>query len=155
VILMQRNFYGALRVRQQGEGERQMRRLLHGVILHGEQYTKSTDRLEPGSYYSRTSGVGVAIASKQGAGGPGRTGVVGLGAGTLSAYGRPGDTVRFYELDPDVVRISHEKFSYLTSCRAKLEFAIGDARLSMERELAAKQPQRYDVLAIDAFSSDS
>ena len=154
VILMQRNFYGALRVREQGSGVHQIRRLLHGVILHGEQLTNSPDRLDPGSYYSRSSGVGLAIASKQ-AHGPIRLGVVGLGAGTLSAYGRVGDTVRFYELDPDVVKISHEKFTYLTSCPAKLEFAIGDARLSMERELAARQSQRYDVLAIDAFSSDS
>jgi len=154
VILMQRNFYGALRVREQGVGDHQMRRLLHGVILHGEQFTTSPDRLEPGSYYSRTSGVGLAIASKQDRG-PVRIGVVGLGAGTLSAYGRAGDAVRFYELDPDVVKISHAQFSYLNSSPATLQFVIGDARLSMERELAANQPQRYDVLAIDAFSSDS
>jgi hypothetical protein len=154
VILMQRNFYGALRVREQGKGDQQIRRLLHGVILHGEQLTSSPDRLEPGSYYSRTSGVGLAIAAKQERG-PIRIGVVGLGAGTLAAYGRAGDTVRFYELDPDVVKISHDQFSYLNSSPAKLEFAVGDARLSMERELEAKQPQRYDVLAIDAFSSDS
>ncbi len=154
VILMQRNFYGALRVREQGSGEQQIRRLLHWVILHGEQFTTSPNRLEPGSYYSRTSGVGLAIAAKQ-AKGPVRLGVVGLGAGTLSAYGRAGDAVRFYELDPDVIKISHEKFTYLTSCKARLDFAVGDARLSMERELAAGQPQRYDVLAIDAFSSDS
>jgi hypothetical protein len=154
VILMQRNFYGALRVRQQGSGEHQIRRLLHGVILHGEQLTVAPDRLEPGSYYARSSGVGLAIESKQEAG-PVRLGVVGLGAGTLSAYGRAGDTVRFYELDPDVVRISHLQFTYLDSSRATLQFAVGDARLSMERELAAGHAQRFDVLAIDAFSSDS
>ena len=154
VILMQRNFYGALRVREQGGGEHQIRRLLHGVILHGEQLTRAPDRLEPGSYYSRSSGVGLAIAVKQ-ENGPVRIGVVGLGAGTLSAYGRAGDTVRFYELDPDVVKISHSQFTYLNSSPATLQFVIGDARLSMERELAARQPQRYDVLAIDAFSSDS
>jgi spermidine synthase len=153
VILMQRNFYGALRVREQGAGDQQVRRLLHGVILHGEQLTLSPERLEPGSYYSRTSGVGLAIASKQDRG-PARIGVVGLGAGTLAAYGRAGDTVRFYELDPDVVKISHSQFSYLDSSPATLQFVVGDARLSMERELA-KAPQRYDVLAIDAFSSDS
>jgi hypothetical protein len=154
VILMQRNFYGALRVRQQGVGDHQVRRLLHGVILHGEQFTISPERLEPGSYYSRTSGVGLAIAAKQEQG-PVRIGVVGLGAGTLSAYGREGDTVRFYELDPDVLKISRAQFTYLNSSKATLQFVIGDARLSMERELAANHPQRYDVLAIDAFSSDS
>jgi len=154
VILMQRNFYGALRVRETGKGDQKVRRLLHGVILHGEQYVNSPDRLEPGSYYSRTSGVGVAIAVKE-QHGPIRLGVVGLGAGTLSAYGRAGDTVRFYELNPVVVKISHEQFSYLNSSPAKIEFVMGDARLSMEREIAAGYPQRYDVLAIDAFSSDS
>jgi len=154
VIFMERNFYGALRVRETGAGEHQVRRLLNGVILHGEQLTNSPAKLEPGSYYSRTSGVGLAIAAKQ-EGGPVRIGVVGLGAGTLAAYGRAGDTVRFYELNPDVLQIARTQFTYLSSTPAKLEFVIGDARLSMERELAAKDPQRFDVLAIDAFSSDS
>jgi hypothetical protein len=154
VVFMQRNFYGTLRVREQGSGDYQVRRLLHGVILHGEQFTISPDRLEPGTYYARTSGVGRAIAAKQAAG-PVRIGVVGLGVGTLSAYGRAGDVVRFYELDPDVLALAKSHFGYLNAAPAKLEFAIGDARLSMERELAAGTPQKFDVLAIDAFSSDS
>ncbi|MFN3566419.1 MAG: spermidine synthase, partial [Burkholderiaceae bacterium] len=154
VIVMQRNFYGTLRVREQGSGADQVRRLLHGVILHGEQPTHGADRLEPGTYYARSSGVGLAIAAKQSRG-PVRLGVVGLGIGTLSAYGRAGDTIRFYELDPDVLRLARSHFTYLDATPARLEFALGDARLSMERELAAGRPQRYDVLAIDAFSSDS
>jgi hypothetical protein len=154
VIVMQRNFYGTLRVREQGSGEHQIRRLLHGVILHGEQPTRAANRLEPGSYYARSSGVGLAIEARQQHGSV-RLGVVGLGVGTLSAYGRPGDTVRFYELDPDVLEIARRDFGYLQAAQARLEFIIGDARLSLERELAAGQPQRYDVLAIDAFSSDS
>ena len=80
VVFMERNFYGTLRVREQGGGDYQVRRLLHGVILHGEQFTISPDRLEPGTYYARTSGVGRAIAAKQ-ASGPMRIGVVGLGVG--------------------------------------------------------------------------
>ncbi|GAB4473939.1 MAG: fused MFS/spermidine synthase [Burkholderiaceae bacterium] len=154
VIVMQRNFYGMLRVREQGSGADQVRRLLHGVILHGEQPTHGADRLEPGTYYARTSGVGLAIAAKQ-ARGPVRLGVIGLGIGTLSAYGRAGDVIRFYELDPDVLRLARSHFSYLDATPARLEFVLGDARLSMERELAAGRPQRFDVLAIDAFSSDS
>ena len=154
VVFMQRNFYGTLRVREQGSGDYQVRRLLHGVILHGEQFTISPDRLEPGTYYARTSGVGRAIAAKQAAG-PVRIGVVGLGVGTLSAYGRAGDVIRFYELDPDVLALAKSHFGYLNAAPATLEFAIGDARLSMERELAAGTPQKFDVLAIDAFSSDS
>jgi hypothetical protein len=154
VIYMHRNFYGTLRVREQGSGDRQVRRLLHGVILHGEQPTSAPDRLEPGTYYARTSGAGRAIESKQLAG-PIRLGVVGLGVGTLSAYGRAGDTVRFYELDPDVLALAKTYFTYLGSSPSHLEFVIGDARLSMERELARGEKQGYDVLAIDAFSSDS
>jgi hypothetical protein len=154
VIVMQRNFYGALRVREQGSGADKVRRLLHGVILHGEQPTRGADRLEPGTYYARSSGVGLAIAARQ-AHGPVKLGVVGLGVGTLSAYGRAGDTVRFYELDPDVLRLARSHFTYLDATPARLEFVLGDARLALARELAAGRPQHYDVLAIDAFSSDS
>jgi hypothetical protein len=154
VIYMHRNFYGTLRVREQGTGDLQVRRLLHGVILHGEQSTTAPDRLEPGTYYARTSGVGRAIEVRQAAG-PVRLGFVGLGVGTLSAYGRAGDTVRFYELDPDVLALAKNYFSYLPSAPSNLEFVIGDARLSLERELARGQRQGYDVLALDAFSSDS
>jgi hypothetical protein len=154
VVYMKRNFYGTLRVREQGSGDYQVRRLLHGVILHGEQYTINADRLEPGTYYARSSGAGRAIGARQAAG-PVRIGVVGLGVGTLSAYGRPGDTIRFYELDPDVVTLARQHFDYLGASPATLEFAIGDARLSLERELARGERQQFDVLAIDAFSSDS
>ncbi len=154
VLLMKRNFYGMLRVRAQGTGDLEVRRLLHGVILHGEQFVRGPHHLEPGTYYARTSGVGLAIESKQ-ARGPARLGVVGLGVGTLSAYGRAGDLVRFYELDPDVLELARTRFDYLSASKAKLEFALGDARLSMERELKDNRAQRYDVLAIDAFSSDS
>jgi hypothetical protein len=154
IIYMHRNFYGTLRVREIGTGDGQVRRLLHGVILHGEQLTTAPDRLQPGTYYARTSGVGRAIEARQAAG-PARIGVVGLGVGTLSAYGRGADTVRFYELDPDVLALAKSHFSYLSSSPSTLEFVIGDARLSMERELASGARQEYDVLAIDAFSSDS
>jgi hypothetical protein len=154
VVYMHRNFYGTLRVKEQGEGDKQVRRLLHGVILHGEQPTISANRLEPGTYYARTSGVGRAIEAKQSEG-PVRLGFVGLGVGTLSAYGRAGDAVRFYELDPDVLALAKNQFSYLNSSPAAIEFVLGDARLSMERELLSSSLQSYDVLAIDAFSSDS
>lgn len=84
-----------------------------------------------------------------------RLGFVGLGVGTLSAYGRAGDHLRFYELDPHVLDVARSHFTYLGATAAKLEFEIGDARLSLERELQRRGPQRYGVLAIDAFSSDS
>ncbi|MFN9210810.1 MAG: spermidine synthase [Betaproteobacteria bacterium] len=153
-IVMERNFYGTLRVKEGGIGEAQLRRLLHGVILHGEQYMQGARRTEPGSYYSPTSGIGVAVLAKQQRG-PVRVGVVGLGTGTLAAYGRAGDTIRYYELDPDVLALARSHFGYLNETPATMEYALGDARLSLERELVAGQPGRFDVLAIDAFSSDS
>jgi SAM-dependent methyltransferase len=153
-IVMQRSFHGTLRVRETGSEEQQVRRLLHGVIMHGEQFTVASDRLEPGTYYARSSGIGLAIAARQAAG-PVAMGFVGLGVGTLSAYGRAGDLLRFYELDPQVIDVAQRHFTYLGASRAAIEFVIGDARLSLERELSRGGPRGYDVLAIDAFSSDS
>jgi hypothetical protein len=155
VILMKRNFYGTLRVREVGQGDHQVRRLLHGVILHGEQPTQAPDRLQPGSYYAPSSGAGLAIRAAQQRHSAIRLGVIGLGAGTLSAYGRRGDTVRFYEIDPDVVTIARQEFTYLASTPATVQIALGDARLSLQRELDSGQAPRFDVLAVDAFSSDS
>jgi len=155
LILMQRNFYGTLRVREVDEGGTRVRRLLHGVILHGEQPTGGPDHAKPGSYYTPTSGVGLAIARVQQAKPSARFGVVGLGVGTLAAYGRAADSVRFYELDRDVVVIANSRFTYLQATPARVEVVLGDARLSLEDELALGQAQHFDVLAVDAFSSDS
>jgi len=156
LIAARRNFYGTLRVREQGTGDERIRRLLHGVILHGEEPLAGTDRLRPGTYYAPSSGVGLAIASVQDRPGVAmRLGVVGLGVGTLSAYGRRGDSVHFYEIDPDVVSIARRYFDYLRHARAPVTVTLGDARLSLARELAKDGPGRFDVLAIDAFSGDS
>ena len=146
-----RSFYGVLRVKEYGEpGDvTHLRRLVHGTIMHGEQFTHETLRRKPTTYYEASSGVGVAIASREGR--PLRVGVVGLGTGTIAAYGRAGDLYRFYEIDPDVVRVARSDFTYLSDSAAKIEIALGDARLTLEREA----PQRFDVLAVDAFSSDA
>jgi Spermidine synthase len=82
---------------------------------------------------------------------PRHIGVIGLGAGTLATYGRLGDRMRFYEINPLVLRLARSEFSYLADCQAQLEVVLGDARLSLERE----PTQNFDVLAVDAFSSDS
>jgi len=155
LIVMQRNFYGTLRVREVDDNGTRIRRLLHGVILHGEQPTSGPDRDKPGSYYTPTSGVGLALTRIQQSKPQARFGVIGLGVGTLAAYGRASDSVRFYELDRDVVELANSRFSYLQTTPARVEVVLGDARLSLERELALGQPQRFDVLAVDAFSSDS
>lgn len=148
-LVMTRNFYGTLRVRDTGSGEDAVRRLMHGVIMHGEQYLDPKRRMEPTTYYGPSSGIGLTIKALGTQ--PLRVAVIGLGTGTLATYGRPGDVYRFYELNPQVVDIARTQFSYLTDSRAQVETVLGDARLTMEREA----PQGYDVIAIDAFSSDS
>jgi SAM-dependent methyltransferase len=149
--VMTRNFYGTLRVKDIGvDGETDaVRRLMHGVIMHGEQYRAPARRGEPTTYYGATSGVARAIKALDGSGM--RVGVVGLGTGTLAAFGRAGDLYRFYEINPQVVDIANKEFTFLGDSGAKIEHVLGDARLSMERE----PPQNYDLLVIDAFSSDS
>ena len=148
---MVRSFYGVLNVRDSGEGPDAMRVLSHGTIIHGKQFLEDAKRDLPTTYYGVTSGVGLAILDARGRG-PVRIGVVGLGAGTLAAYGRASDLVRFYDINPQVVELARTEFSFLKDSPAKIEVALGDARLSLEREEA---PQNFDVLALDAFSSDA
>ena len=152
VRISERNFYGVLRVKEYGTAGQpdHLRRLLHGTIMHGEQYLTGAARRELTSYYQVTSGIGKAIAAKQ-AGGPIRVGVIGLGTGTLAGYGRKGDVYRFYDINPDVVTIAQREFGYLGDSEAKIEIALGDARLTLEREA----PEKFDILAVDAFSSDA
>jgi SAM-dependent methyltransferase len=152
VRVSSRSFYGVLRVKEYGNpgDEGHLRRLVHGAIMHGEQYMTGPWRTFITSYYQEPSGVGAAIRAKQ-AVGPVRVGVIGLGTGTLAAYGRAGDTFRFYDIDPRVVEMARADFTYLGDSPAKIEVAIGDARLALEREA----PQGFDVLAVDAFSGDA
>lgn len=152
VIASSRNFYGVIRVKQYGEpgSEFYLRRLVHGVIMHGEQYLEGERRRQPTTYYMPTSGIGVAIAAAK-ARGPVKVGVIGLGAGTLAAYGRKGDNYRFYDINPQVVAVAARHFYYLADSEARIEVVLGDARLNLEREPA----QGFDVLAVDAFSSDA
>jgi SAM-dependent methyltransferase len=145
-----RNFYGVLKTRDSGEGPFEERILTHGTIVHGRQFLAPERRAWPTSYYGRDSGVGLAIAL-EGKRGPVRVGIVGLGAGTLASYGRSGDTYRFYDINPRVIELARSEFSFLGDSKARIETVLGDARLSLERE----PDQAFDVLALDAFSSDS
>jgi SAM-dependent methyltransferase len=152
VLVSERGFYGVLRVKEYGyPGEpSHLRRLVHGTIMHGEQYLHEDRRRFITTYYQETAGIGLALKSRQEQG-PMRVGVIGLGTGTLAAYGRRGDVYRFYDIDPRVVTIAREQFTYLSDSAAAIEVALGDARLTLEREA----PQGFDVLAVDAFSSDA
>jgi SAM-dependent methyltransferase len=151
-LFMERNFYGTLHVTQERDGRYKAfdRTLFNGIIEHGQQVYRVDLDTAPTTYYGRTSGVGLAVELCCGEG-PRRIGVIGLGTGTMAAYGRPGDVVRFYDINPAVEPIARHYFTYLGKSRAHVEIVNGDARLS----LAAEAPQRYDVLAIDAFSGDA
>jgi hypothetical protein len=160
---LSRNFYGVLAVRLQDmdDPRRAAYCLTHGRILHGFQLLAQVERRMPTAYYSPNSGVGVAILGSASGSSPERRhlriGVVGLGVGTIAAYGKAGDTIRFYEINPQVIRIANDRryFTFLSDCPAKVEVIPGDARLSMERELEQNDQQDFDVLAIDAFSGDA
>jgi len=146
--LVKRNFYGVVRVEDaEGTADTEpMRELHHGTISHGTEYLNAPFHRRPTTYYGPVSGIGIALKDEPGVP-PRRVAVIGLGAGTISAYARPGDLFRFYEINPEVVDIARTQFFYLKECPARWEVALGDARLSLERE----QPQGFDVMAVDAF----
>lgn len=165
-VEVSRNFYGVLTVEDWDPGDPAMERyaLRHGRIDHGYQFRAEEKRRLPTSYYSEDSGIGLVLRHHPRAVAAGRRrqplriGIVGLGVGTTAAYARAGDYVRFYEINPNVLRLSlgpRSYFTYLRDCPAKVDVVLGDARLSMERELGRGAPQAFDVLALDAFSSDA
>ena len=143
-----RNFYGTLQVFVKPSDD--YRSMLHGQIVHGRQHI-AADKLDlPTTYYSADGGAGKAMQIKA-AGGPVRVGVIGLGVGTLVSYGRKGDYFRLYEIDPLVIDIARNNFSYLSRTAASTEIVLGDARLQLEME----PDQQFDILVVDAFSGDS
>jgi SAM-dependent methyltransferase len=147
--VMVRNFYGVIRTRHFDEPA-PYRSMYHGGIKHGGQLWDADARRLPSSYFGPTSGYGRLFASLPDAG-PRKVGVIGLGAGALAVYGREGDSMVFYELDPEVVDVARAEFTFLSDMPGTIEIVVGDGRLSLEREA----PRGYDVLAIDAFSGDS
>lgn len=158
-----RNFFGVLRVLDSDKDNPTQRHLtlMHGRIEHGFQYLDQEKRYWPTSYFGPDSGVGLAITlhPRRLAGDYRqrnlRIGVVGLGTGTLATYGTDGDYVRFYEINPEVVRLSDKYFTYRKDSSARIDVVLGDARVSMERERQRHEPQMFDVLAVDAFSGDA
>ena len=153
VVAMSRNFYGVLRVREYGSRSDPgtlERRLVHGSILHGQQYLDDDLRRLPTSYYTPTSGIGRLLRARSDR--PLEVGVVGLGAGTIAAYGRHGDAYTFFEIDPAVAAVAQQYFSFLADSAAAVHVQLGDGRMLLQREPAAT---RFDVLAVDAFSGDS
>ena len=147
-----RNFYTVLRVMEYGvPGEdTHSRVLVHGVINHGEQYLSPQYRRAATRYYGSGSGIGRALTAKYDL--PRlKVGILGLGAGAVTVYARREDHWRMYEINPMVPEIARNQFTYLADSPAKIDIVLGDGRLAIEREA----PQAYDLLAMDAFSSDS
>jgi SAM-dependent methyltransferase len=150
--LVTRNFYGQLRVFDTGDPEVEdgaARTLVHGTVDHGEQFLREKYRRRPVTYFCPESGIGRGMGALTGSGRS--IGVIGLGCGTLAAYAKPGDTLRIYEINPLVLNIARTEFTYLRDTPAKVEVAMGDARLSLE----AEPSRQFDILAVDAFSSDA
>jgi hypothetical protein len=159
----ERNFYGILRVEPSHEPDKKNVRKLffHGSELHGSQYLDASRRELPTAYYTPRSGVGVAIAAQRRLSqhnGKLRIGAIGLGAGAISAYAQEGDYWRYYEINPAVIRIAREHFSFLGNAKlrgADNEVYLGDARVVLEQQLLSDMPQEFDLLVVDAFAGDS
>jgi hypothetical protein len=148
-IVMTRNFYGSLRVVESVRGGGNTRTLYHGTVQHGAQYLDPAKRTEPTTYFGPDSGVGVVLRFC--CDGPKRVGIIGLGVGTLAAYGKPGDSFHFYEINPQVIDLAKSHFTFLSDSKASISIAQGDARLSLERETGPL----YDAFIADAFSGDA
>ncbi|GLX77225.1 hypothetical protein tinsulaeT_05650 [Thalassotalea insulae] len=157
-VFNQRNFYGVLSVKDIQTETLNERRLIDGTTSHGTQSLDIEKQGIPLSYYRKYTGVALALEQfaelnqlERGV----NVGLIGLGAGTLAAYGQQDDNYRFYELNPGVINAAQRYFSYLENSRADIAIISGDARVSLTRELSQQQPQNFDVLVIDAFSGDS
>ena len=164
--VMVRNFYGVLRVFDSGgspdnavgsiaravasDHERPQRQLLNGTITHGIQWLLPEQRRRPTTYYGPGSGIALALGETM-RHGTVRVGVIGLGTGTLAAYGRAGDEYTFYEINPLVIQLANSEFTFLRDSTARVNVVEGDARLSLRGEA----PRDFDVLAVDAFSGDA
>lgn len=144
-----RNFYGALEVRDSNEGGASVRILYNGRTIHGIEWLDPARRRRPTAYYGPGSGIQHLLDSN--AEQNRRVGVIGLGAGTLAAYGRKGDHFRFYEINPAVVRAAQTDFHFLSDSAATINVVTRDGRLGIARE----PPASFDIIVLDAFSDDA
>jgi hypothetical protein len=148
-LVMTRSFYGSLRVVESIRGGGKTRTLYHGTVEHGAQYQDPAKRAEPTAYFGPESGAGLVLRFC--CEGPKRVGIIGLGAGTLAAYGKPDDVFQFYDINPQVIELAKSHFTFLSDSKAAITIVTGDARLSLEREAGPL----YDVFLADAFSGDA
>jgi hypothetical protein len=152
-IAKARNFYGILSVKDITEGNVNERRLIDGTTSHGSQSLQLSTSTVPLSYYRPGTGIQLVIEELS-RGSELQVGIIGLGVGALAAYGQPGDHYIFYELNPLVADFANQYFSYLDSAKAKVDVKLGDARVSLQKELDLGHENAFDLLIIDAFSGD-
>jgi hypothetical protein len=160
-----RSFFGVVQVWETDRGtEEHVYLLRHGIIMHGYQYTQPERQLWPTTYYTHESGLGLALAEQrrrkeaEGLSPALRVGVLGLGIGSTAALGIAGDTLRFYEINPQVIELAKGEggfFSFLRETPARVEVVEGDARILLEQEWEHGQARGFDLLAVDVFSSDA
>jgi hypothetical protein len=156
VVARSRNFYGVLAVLRWHSQLGDYLTLRDRMVDHGMQFQNPQYAREPAGYYGVHSGISLVLRDHPAR--PMRIGVIGLGTGEIAAFAKPGDVVRYYEINPDVIRYSQGSgayFTYLQNCAGKVEVAEGDARLSLEHEAERGQLQQFDVLVLDAFSGDA
>lgn len=148
-VVVRRNFYGTLQIRDEGQGEQALRILYNGRTVHGLEFLSPERRQIPTAYYGRQSGIGRAfdVLSNPNR----RVAIVGLGAGTLATYGRKGDFFRFYEINPVVIQAASAHFYFLADSAAATDVIAGDGRLRLEQEA----PHTFDLIVLDAFSDDA
>jgi hypothetical protein len=156
VVYQGRSFYNVVQVKDEQDISKKLteRSIINGRIVHGLEIMHGPEPITPTTYYSYESGVGKAMLEMQKKGSPLRVGVIGLGAGTLSAYCRPGDSFVFYEIDELVYQVAQKYFTFLKHCSGA-EVRLGDARILLEKEKKMEEPNTFDILIVDAFSDDS
>ena len=155
-VLSSRSFFGVTHIIEHGND---MRLMEHGRTIHGAQFLNPRWRSEPTTYYERDSGIDIALGEYRRLmlpdGGSMRIGVVGLGTGTIAALTQAGDSLRYYEIDPEVRRLARDYFTFIEDSEASVEVILGDARIVLEQEAEQNRYQNFDVLVVDAFNSDA
>jgi hypothetical protein len=160
-VTSDRNFYGILSVKDVAVNNKVQRRLIDGTTSHGTQSLEKGEERLPLSYYRKNTGVALVLEQlrkqrlKEGVHQSINAGFVGLGAGTLAAYGNKNDEYVFYELNPAVITAAKTYFSYLDDSSANIDLVLGDGRVSLQRQLDNAGSKQFDTLVIDAFSGDS
>jgi hypothetical protein len=160
ILFVERNFYGLVRVDRAlaGTANQPIYKMVHGITVHGVEYIEPSLHRQPTAYYTEQSGVGLAILNHPRRGQGMRVGLVGMGIGTLAVYSQPGDFYRLYEINPAVIRLAEGEGGYFTFVKdspATIDIIAGDGRISLERELQSGGSNQFDILILDAFSSDS